>query len=90
MKYFNTQRNLREYLLNMQRNLHEYLYCLFSSFLRMYAYLGEREYDVMTASHVLAMSHVVEVSRAIAFVFAIAFAFAFVFATTIDKVRGLR
>ena len=26
---FNTQRNLRKYLLNMQRNLHECLYCLF-------------------------------------------------------------
>ena len=56
---------------------------LFSSFLRMYAYLGEGECDVTAASHVLAMSHVAKVSHTI--VIAIARAIAKAIAKAIVK-----
>ena len=41
------------------------MFVLFSSFLQMYAYLGEGECDVTAVSHVLAMSHVAVIGTAI-------------------------
>ena len=42
------------------------MFVLFSSFLRMYAYLGEGECDVTAVSHVAEVSHAIAVAIALA------------------------
>ena len=65
-----------------------WMFVLFSSFLRMYAYLEEGECDVTAASHVLAMSHVAEVSHTI--VIAIARAIAKAIVKAIEIMGSIR